>query len=71
MKCGEEDGGEGLRDCVVVTRLEEECRDVEVHYICRSCWLYRCVKTAQAKISMENNHQYQPEYKENLYYWLF
>lgn len=81
--CGaflEEEGDEvqrgregGLRDSVVVIRLEEECRDVyvEVYYICRSCGLYRCVKTAQAQISLQNGHQYQPGYKENLYYWLF
>lgn len=61
----------GLRDSVVVIRLEEEYRDLEVYYICRSCRQYRCVKTAPAQRSFQNGHQYQPGYKENLYYWLF
>lgn len=38
MKCREEEKG-GLRDSVVVIGLEEEYRDVEVYYICRSCRL--------------------------------
>lgn len=39
-----------MRDSVVVIRLEEECG------------LYRCVKTAREQISLQNGHQYQPEY---------
>ncbi len=60
-----------MRDSVVVIQLEVSRCGRDVNYVCRSCGQYKCVKTARAQTSLQNNgHEYQPEYKENLYYWL-
>lgn len=68
MKCKEERGGERFCSGHMIGRRVSRCGSVLYLEILRAVFRNseNCIGT-----KIMNGHQYQPEYKENLYYWLF